>query len=174
MTTDEKRKAYFAIPSAVRKETGEMTVFTEFAVAASLHVDSGTPRNEKPPLPDISCTIGGQPHLFELGEIMDEGLAGEVGRSLRSGVDGEGGLLSEEEPLVRMISKKTASAYETGGVPLHLVLHYDKQYPFAPVEYLRGRESEIAAALAPNGPFSRIWIYDGWSKTVLWERGAES
>jgi hypothetical protein len=113
-----------------------MKVFTEFAVAASLHVDSGTPGNEKPPLPDISCSIGGQPYLFELREITDEGLAGEIGRSLRSAADGEGGFLSEEEPLGRMISKKAASTYETGGVPLHLVLHYDKQYPFAPVEYL--------------------------------------
>jgi hypothetical protein len=33
----------------MRKEAAEMKVFTEFAMAANLHVDSGTAENEKPP-----------------------------------------------------------------------------------------------------------------------------
>ena len=170
MTADEKRKAYYAIPSAIRKEVAELSVFSDFSAAAKLGVDPGTPKNEQPPLPDISCRIGGQPYLFELGEITDEALAGQIGRSLRAGTDGEGGFLSEEEPLVRMIVKKAGSTYQTAGVPVDLLLHYDKQYPFAPANYLELHEEEIASALVPNGPFSRIWIYDGWNKTVLWVR----
>ena len=142
----------------------------EFAAAASLCVDPATPKNENPPMPDISCSIGGQPYLFELGEVTDEALAGEIGRSLRTGTDGDGGVVSEEEPLVRMITKKAGSTYETSGVPLDLVLHYEKQYPFAPAEYLEQHEAAIAAAMRPNGPFSRIWIYDGWNNSIIWAR----
>ena len=122
-------------------------------------------------MPDISCTIGGVPRLFEWGEITDEELAQQIGESQRTQTDGEGGALSEEEPLVRMILKKAQSTYQTDGVPLDLVLHYDKQVPFAPAEHLDRHEAEIATAMTPNGPFSSIWIYDGWSKTILWKRG---
>ena len=171
MTPDERRKAYYSIPSTVRKETGEMAAFLGFMPAAELNVDPGTPKNEKPPLPDISCKIGGSPYFFELGEITDEELAKEIGISLRNQSDGEEGCLSEEEPLLRMILKKARSTYTTGGVPLDLILHYDKQYPFGPAEYLDRHEGEISTALTPSGPFSRIWIYDGWTKTILWRRG---
>jgi hypothetical protein len=167
MTPEEKRKAYYSIPSAVRKESGEMKVFMEFVAAGHLNIDPGTPKNEQPPLPDISCSVGGKQYLFELGEITDEELAAEIGRSLRTGAVA-GGAFSEEEPLVRMILKKAGSTYRTDGAPMGLVLHYDKQYPFAPAEYLDRHLAEIALALIPNGPFSRIWIYDGWTKAILW------
>src|SRR5258708_2755973 len=80
-------------------------------------------------------------YLFELGEVTDEKLAEQLGISQRTQTDGEGGFLSEEEPLVRMILKKAQSKYHTGGMLLDLVLHYDKQYPFAPVEYLSRHEA---------------------------------
>jgi hypothetical protein len=171
MTPEEKRKAYYSIPSAVRKESDEMKIFMEFVTAAPLNVDSGTPKNEKPPLPDVSCTIGGKPYLFELGKIADQDLAAEVARSLHTG-EVTGCAVSEEDPLVRMIMKKAGSTYRADGAPLDLVLYYDRQYPFAPVEYLDWHEAEIRTALLPRGPFSRIWIYDGWNKTVLWQRVA--
>ena len=63
--------------------------------------------------------------FFELGEITDDDLAKDESTSLRFGVDGEGGLFSEEEPLLRIIRKKTASTYQPDGAPLDLVLHYD-------------------------------------------------
>ena len=69
----------------MRKEAAEMKVFTEFAMAANLHVDSGT-------LPDIRCSISGEDCLFELGEVTDEALTGEIGRSLRMGAEGDGGV----------------------------------------------------------------------------------
>lgn len=128
MTPEERRKTYYSLPSGTRKELAEMTAFLGFLVAASLNVDPGTPRNEKPPLPDISCRIEGRPYLFELGEITDEELAADVSTSLRTGEVG-GGCFSEEGPLIRIIRKKAASTYKTNGAPLDLLLHYDKQYP---------------------------------------------
>lgn len=171
MTPEEKRTAYYTQPSAKRKAMAEMNAFTGFVSASGINTDPSTVRNEAPPMPDISCTIGGVPHLFELGEITDEGLAEQTGIAQRTQADGEGGVVSEEQPLVRMILKKAQSTYETGGAALDLVLHYDKQYPISPAEYLDGHEAEIAKAMAPNGPFSRIWIYDGWEKRILWKRG---
>jgi hypothetical protein len=56
---------------AVKKETKEereMRIFSEFAEAAKFGVDRGSIQNEKPPKPDIGCTIGGQRYYFELGE----------------------------------------------------------------------------------------------------------
>jgi hypothetical protein len=167
MTPDEKRRAYNALPSDTKKELAEMGAFIGFAQAANLAVES--PTNEKPPLPDISCKIGGSPYLFELGEITDEGVAENVSKSLRTG-EVTGGAFSEEEPLIRIIRKKAASTYRTDGAPLDLLLHYDKQYPFAPGDYLKRYEADIAAAMIPNGPFSRIWIYDSWTKSILWSQ----
>ena len=172
MTPDEKRKEYYKLPSAKRKELAEMDAFNGFVSASGLKVDPGTAKNEKPPLPDISCKIDDAPYFFELGEVTDEELAEQVGISKRTQADGDGGFFGEEKPLLRMVSKKAESTtYSTGGVPLDLVLHYDKQYPFDPAYYLERYEADIAAAMTPNGPFSRIWIYDSWTKSVLWKRG---
>ena len=114
-----------------------MTVFLGFAAAANLKIDPDSSLNAKPPQPDIACTVAGAQYFFELGEITDESLAKDVSTSLRTEVDSKGGFFSEEEPLIRMIRKKAATKYETNGAPLDLILHYDKQSPFAPVDYLR-------------------------------------
>lgn len=171
MTPEEKRKAYYAIPSATRKEMAEMNVFTGFATAAGLDVDPGSAKKEKPPVPDISCAIEGEQQFFELGEVTDEEFAEQIGVAQRTLTDGEGGFQSEEAPLVRMILKKAQSTYETAGAPVDLVLHFDKQYPFAPVDHLSSHGAEIATAMVPKGPFSRIWIYNGWDRSIMWRRG---
>jgi hypothetical protein len=119
-------------------------------------------------MPDVSCTIAGARHLFELGEIVDEELADQIGVSQRTQTDGEGGVMAEEDPLLRMIRKKARGTYQTGGVGVDLVLHYDKQCPFAPADCLAGHEADIAKALRPQGPFSRVWVYDGWDNKILW------
>lgn len=170
MTPEEKRREYYAQPSSVRKELAEMRAFLGFIEAAEIGIDLDSPANEKPPRPDISCTIDGDPYFFELGEVTDQSLARDVSMSARDGEDGDGGFFDEDEPLLRIIRKKTLSTYQTGGAPLDLVLHYDKQSPISPAECLRRHETDIAAALIPTGPFSRIWIYDSWTHLVLWSR----
>lgn len=166
MTLDEKRRAYAALSSDAKKELAEMRAFEGSVEAAKLEVENA--RNEKPPLPDISCKIGGSRYLFELGEITDQDVAANLSKSLRTG-ESTGGAFSEEEPLIRIVRKKTTSIYQTDGSPIDLLLHYDKQYPYAPGEYLERYGTDIEAALIPNGPFSRIWIYDSWTKSILWQ-----
>jgi hypothetical protein len=165
MTTDQKRAAFDALPSPEKKRQLEMKIFKGFAGAAGLGVDPGSEKNEEPPLPDMSCTVQGAPRFYELGEITDQDLARNLSRS---GSATTGGFFEEEGPLFRMLNKKATSSYTTDGVPVELILHYDKQFPFLPVERLTGSEAKIAAALLPNGPFAKIWIYDSWSNKVLW------
>ncbi len=106
MTPEQKRKAYYSLPSGTRKELAEMNAFTGFAAAASLNVDSGTSKNETPPLPDISCSIGGAPYLFELGEITDEDLAADVSMSLRTGTMGMAAFSRKKDPLSGSYGRK--------------------------------------------------------------------
>ena len=77
---------------------------------------------------------------------------------------------AQKEPLVRIIEKKTAAEYETNGRPVDLVLHFDQQPPDR--RALKRHLHEHATALMDlreRGPFTRIWIYDKWSKSMLWQ-----
>lgn len=155
------------------QETSELHTFKKFApaaIAAGVNIDLGTVQNRKPDFPDISCEVNGVEHFYELGEITDEELAEETSVYSKRKQDGPGGAFSELMPLVRILKKKTKKKYKTDGASVDLVLHYDTQYPFAPAEYLKNYESEIVQALVPQGPFSRIWIFDGWNDTILWDR----
>ncbi len=147
-----------------------MKLFLDFKEAATLEVDFGSEKNEKPPLPDIGCTISGSPYFFELGQIVDEELARDVNTSRRTGADEASGWFSAEGPLVRIIRNKAGSSYQTNGAPVDLVLYYDEQYPFESADYLGKYGGEVAQALNP-GPFTRIWIYDTWTKTIVWQTG---
>jgi len=169
MTTAEMRAAYNALPSHIKKKMAEMRAFKGFAAAAKLAYDPGSERNEDPPLPDISCRFGGMPRFYELGEITDEELAQDLSLAAKTQTD-SGGWFDEHDPLIRILRKKASSLYQTGRVPVELILHYDRQYPFMPVEQLQNHEADIVSALIPNGPFSKVWIYDGWNMKVLWSR----
>src|ERR1700732_1285824 len=132
------------------QEASEQRVFLEFVRAANLTVDSATVRNEKPPLPDISCNIGGTPYLFELGEIIDQDLAADIHTAQKQKVDAEGGWSSEIGPLIRIMRKKASTTYTTNGAPIDLLLYYETQSPFAPSDYLKDYEVDVLAALLPS------------------------
>jgi hypothetical protein len=167
MISDDRRKAYDSLPSATRKARAEMGIFINFVRAANLMVDDQSAMNLSPPLPDIRCTIGGIPHLFELAEITDEDLATEVNKARRRQTDPDGGAFFEHEPILRVLRKKATRQYQTDGVPLDLILYYDKQYPFMPTEYMKDYPGEIADVMRPSGPFSRIWIYNNCDEQVI-------
>jgi hypothetical protein len=77
----------------VGKAAEEREVFEEFATVAGLAIDPGSIRSEAPPLPDISCRIGGDTRYFELTRAANQGIADEVGRLLvRGRKTGEGGV----------------------------------------------------------------------------------
>lgn len=147
------------------KEAFELAVFHEFIKAAKLLVDWA--ENAKPNHPDIRCSLNGQEYWFELGRITNETLAQKIKGPWPD--DPRPFSFSQEEPLVRIINKKSAANYDTNGHPVDLVLHFDQQRPD---QTMLGRCIQKHAAafhqLRHGGPFSRIWIYDAWSKSVLW------
>ncbi len=148
-----------------KTEAHELAIFHVFAIAANLRFKS--PRNKKPPFPDIECIIDGELHWFELGRITDYKFAGLIKDTRRD--NPKPFLFSQEEPFVRIVEKKKKKRYTTLGHPVDLVLYFDQQPPDQ--KALKRYFSKHAATLEDlqkKGPFSRVWIYDDWSKSVLW------
>lgn len=149
-----------------RKEAFELITFTEFASAAGLPLDLA--ENAKPPHPDIRCRIGGNECWFELGRITDSKLAKALNSPWPKAPTPFS--FAQKEPFVRIIEKKAKAPYVTNGRPVDLLLHFDHQPPDR--EALKRHLQEHVVALnhlRQHGPFSRIWIFDGWSKSVLWQ-----
>jgi hypothetical protein len=84
-----------------------------------------------------------------LSRILGEDLARDIGDSTKKKVDSEGGWFSEQEPLIGRIGAKAKKTYITAGKPIDLLLYYERQFPFAPAEYLKKYEPDIASALVP-------------------------
>ena len=161
----EPQAAATVLTGNAKKEAFEMSVFHEFAKAADLTVES--PENAKPPHPDIRCTVDGREYWFELGRITDPKLARAV--SSKWPDDPKSFSFEQKEPFVRIIEKKSAAKYETNGCPVDLVLHFDQQPPDRQALKRHLQEhTAVLDCLRQHGPFSRIWIYDQWSKSVLW------
>lgn len=148
-----------------KREAFELSTFYEFAIAAGLAVESAD--NAKPRYPDIRCLIGGEEYWFELGQIIDATLARAIHTDWPK--DPTSFSFEQKEPFLRMIEKKAAAQYETNGRPVDFVLHFE-QPPDRTALKRHFQEHAIALNdLMLRGPFSRIWIYDGFSKSVLWK-----
>jgi hypothetical protein len=155
------------------KSSSEISVFRAFAKVVKItgvEIDPATIENKEPPGPDIKCLVNGRRYFFELSQILDEDLARDIGNSEKKRIDSDGAWFSEEEPLIGRIRAKAKKTYSTNGGCIDLLLYYERQFPFAPTEYLKNYEAEIRAALLPQGPFSRIWIFDLWTDAIIWKR----
>ncbi len=142
-----------------RKRMGKLRAFDGFVRAAELLVDRGSVICLDRPAPNIRCILGGTPYLFELGEVVDEGLARGYSHSLRTG-EITGGAFDQIGPLQRMIKKKTKT-YQTDGVPVDLVLYYWKHPPYDPaIRQTLTRLTGLIQQIFVAGLFCRIWIYE--------------
>jgi hypothetical protein len=155
---------------AEKKRRIEMLVFQAFALASGLPVDEGSAENRDPPYPDILCTIYGQKHWFELGQITNEEVAEKLSPNRRK-QDG-GFSYDQEEPFVKIISSKAEKKYETEGAPVDLILHFDLRLgSAAAVERLVDKHEALLGSLSVNGPFNRVWIFDKPTRRVVWRKG---
>ena len=77
--TPSQRRAYQVLqlfkPQKSTQPLGEWETFVRFCHAAELAVEPGEvimldPNSSTPPPPDLACSIRGEPHFFELGEIL--------------------------------------------------------------------------------------------------------
>ena len=154
-----------ATTSAVAKAAIELSVFVEFARAANLTVES--PESADAPYPDIHCRINDQEYWFELGRITDTKLARILSNKWPTAP--EPFSFAQREPFARIIQQKTKKRYETNGRPVDLVLHFDQQPPdrMAFERFVQG-QADALEQLRGLGVFSRVWIYDAWSNSVLW------
>jgi len=153
----------------IPKDEWERKVFAEFAAAAGLEVDPASVTSGVPPQPDIRFTVRGVERWAELVEITDQDLAQKHMLSLKTGVV-TGGFFSQQVPLERSIASKAQKVYATNGSPLDLVAHYDKQYLPDSVEpgLIPQTMRPVAASMIASGLWTRVWVYDGWNKRVLW------
>jgi hypothetical protein len=137
----------------VAKAAQEKTTFLEFARVARLGVIADTVENRPPPEPDIFCMIEGRgPVAFELVDLIDEGLARAVARSVRGPVEG---VWYGKSPL-EAIREKCAKKYETQH-PIELVICTDD----LEVELLEPPSAWFAAKarrLLQRSPFQRVWV----------------
>jgi hypothetical protein len=157
-----------ALKGDAKKEADELSVFQEFTKAAALSAEA--PDNAKPPHPDIRCKLDGKDYWFELGRITDTNLAKEISGGWKNRPKPFS--ILQEEPFERIMRQKAKKTYHTDGRPVDLVLHFDQQPPDRAVigGHLQSH-ADMLSDLTRTGPFSRVWIYDGWSKTVLWRSG---
>lgn len=157
-----------ALSGDAKKEADELSVFREFTKAAALTAEA--PDNAKPPRPDIRCKIEGKDYWFELGRITDTNLAKEISGGWKNRPKPFS--ILQEEPFERIMKQKAKKTYQTDGRPVDLVLHFDQQPPDrAAIQRHLQSHADMLSDLTRTGPFSRVWIYDGWSKSVLWRSG---
>ncbi len=148
------------------KARRERKIFAEFAEAAGLEVDFASIQSEVPPKPDISCTIAGKKHFFEMREITDQALARRYSIAINTGQQ-TGGWFSQDDPLVSTFSSKLEKDYgELDGV-LEFLAYYEKQYP-PPILKESTRQALFWTTQSMLfGKWRRIWIYSTWDKQVL-------
>jgi hypothetical protein len=104
-----------------------------------------------------------------LVEITDQDLAGRHMKSLKTGAI-TGGFFSQSAPLERSVRSKAVKTYQTNGSPLDLVAYYDKQFPAVSVELdmIPRSIAQMATGMIDSWTWTRVWVYDTWSRSILW------
>ena len=158
-----------------RQLYNELDIFRRFSRTAEIDYVSESeltldPDSAQPPPPDIVVDrrTGGRIY-FELGEVVEEGLAAAAAHAEREcGV--YGGSVDIWRPLLRVFSKKLRKQYHPQAAPVHLLLYYGV-----------GRQASFWPFLAPDlerraawvqrrvdrGRFKAIWLYDAHADDIL-------
>ena len=128
-----------------------------------------------PPEPDIFCQLGSQPVYFELALLLDSEVPKSRLEALRRAPEqvkfpiGKVGL-PERDVLV----KKMQSKYETGGVPIQLLLYFDASDiltagTIPPADFDDHAKQVMLPILeSSSGPFQRVWVYERYRPSILW------
>jgi hypothetical protein len=131
-------------------------------------------------MPDLECIVGGERMLFEVGEILESGLAKGTADSEKRARERMEAISSGDvetansiqtcgyfeadryASLERMLRRKLSNRYETAGIPTHLLLFYDQQNPQGspdePLDYILQRHQEWAKLIAGSA-FKKVWIF---------------
>jgi hypothetical protein len=131
-------------------------------------------------MPDLECIVDGERMLFEVGEILETGLANGTADSERlarkrmqaiskgdvetaNSIQTWGYFEAERyASLERMLRKKLSNKYQTKGLPTYLLLFYDQQNPQGPLDgplnHILQQHQEWAK-LITSSAFQRVWIF---------------
>jgi hypothetical protein len=150
------------------KEERELDMFEAFAKQSPLNIDPGSARNEKPPMPDISSAIAGQPHHFELVRVFDEKMARRIAITNRTRKI-TGGAFSQDRTLINAVRKKAGKTYPVPNTSLDLLIYYDEQRSSfeALFDETRRELSSFLEDMTLKGRWNRVWIYDHNSRRIL-------
>jgi hypothetical protein len=111
-----RRHAYERLPGRVKTEMNELAVFRAFEAVADIGIDDGSVQNAKAPEPDIWCTIAGNPHYFELGEIADTSVAHNLTKAFELNQP-KGGAFSHMEPFHGILTSKARRGTDRTELP---------------------------------------------------------
>jgi hypothetical protein len=109
----------------------------------------------------------GQKYWFELAQIVNEEVAEKLNPNRRK-QDG-GFSYDQEKPFVEIVTSKATKKYVTEGAPVDLILHFDLRLGTkATVEGLIEKHATLLDSPTTTGPFRRVWVFDDYTKTVVW------
>jgi len=143
----------------------EIELFLNFTAACAYNVSSL--KSCLPPEPDLLCAFDGGERYFELACVVDERLTHKI--TGKDPAKRKSFIFSQRSPLSHVIAQKAQKYYETNGKPVDLLLYFDIQ-PADSESLSRDLQTcirELEAALA-NTKFSRVMVFDNWSRTTLW------
>jgi hypothetical protein len=168
------------LASDIAKRAHELEVFREFVCASGLQIDAGSVEVREPPQPDIWCHDSSGALYFELGRLLDnemQRLKIEVMRRAPKPVATSE--FSPKLPERELLRRKISKAYETSGVPIHLLLYYDNtnwlvgDVPGSPMPFANHAKYVMQPIVDKQSQFQRVWVYERHRGTVLWS-GAPS
>jgi hypothetical protein len=143
------------------KRAREWDLFVRFCEAGELGVDPAEVDMLDPPWPDLKAKLFGDPHYFELGEIVQQDWMKSLAQQEKKPIiDSALPLTSVLSPLESIIQKKVRKKYAPQAIPLSLLLYWEQNAPqWAIIEPLvLGRKSEIRAGF-DNSVFDHLWLF---------------
>lgn len=157
------------------KAQHELTVFAEFATAASLPELSDCAESRSPPEPDIFLRSETDPRYFELGRLLDAEYSRNLLKMQRESprpitFDVKKIKLPEREILAQKLKK----AYQANGYPIELLLYFDAdafhlEGGLPPMEFSVHADYVMAPLLRHSmGSFRRVWVFERYRNSVLW------
>lgn len=143
------------------KRAREWDLFVRFCEASQLGVDPAEVQMLDPPWPDLKADLFGQPHFFELGEVVQEdwieALAYQEKKPI---IDSPLPLTAVLSPFESIVRKKARKKYASQATPLSLLLYWEQNAPpWAIIEPLVAeRRSEIRASI-DRSVFDHLWLF---------------
>jgi hypothetical protein len=143
------------------KRAREWDLFVRFCEAGQLDVDPTEVDMLDPPWPDLKAELFGNPHYFELGEIVQQDWMKALAQQEKKPIiDSPLPLTAVLSPLEYIIQKKAKKKYAPQATPLSLLLYWERNAPrWAIIEPLvRERKSEIRTSFE-SSVFDHLWLF---------------